>query len=72
MNLTAHTLLERNEARRVGGTETWLSVSCWDVRHGELGEVVTSHLWLDLDGVEHLAVVDGDDRADHFWHNDHV
>jgi hypothetical protein len=66
------TLLEGDEAGAVGGSQSWLSVSGGNVGHGELGEVVAGHLGPDLDGVENLSVVDGNDRADHLGHDDHV
>lgn len=71
-SLARITLLEGDEAGAVGGTQSWLSVSGGNVGHGELGEVVAGHLGPDLDGVEDLSVVDGNDRADHLGHNDHV
>ena len=39
-------LLERDEARRVGGTEAWSAVQRWLVAHRELAEVVSDHLSL--------------------------
>merc|ERR1712193_169634 len=65
-------LLERNETRRVGGTDTRPTVLDGPVRNAELAKVVADHLWLDLDLVELLAAVDADDGADHFGDDDHV
>lgn len=42
------------------------------VGDGELAEVVSNHLWLDLDLVEGLSVVDTDNRSNHLGDNDHV
>lgn len=42
------------------------------VSDGELTQVVANHLWLDLDGVEHLTVVNTNQGADHLWNNNHV
>lgn len=42
------------------------------VRAGEFGQVVTCHLRLDLDRVEHLSIVDAHNTADHLWDDDHV
>lgn len=39
---------------------------------GKLTQVVANHLGLDLHGVEHLTVVDTNDRANHLGDNDHV
>lgn len=47
-------------------------MSDWGVSDGELTQVVANHLWLDLDGVENLTVVDTNDGADHLWNNNHV
>ena len=65
-------LLERDETRRVSGTDTGATVVNGLVGKGELAEVVTDHLRLDLDGVEGLAVVDTDDRPDHGGGDDFV
>lgn len=56
----------------MGSTDTRTTVLDGTVRDGELSKVVTDHLGLDLDGVELLAGVDGDDGADHLGHDDHV
>jgi hypothetical protein len=65
-------LSEWDEARRVGGTDTWATVPDWLVGERELAGVVANHLGLDLNLVEHLSVVDGQDAADHLWQDDHV
>lgn len=65
-------LLERDETRRVGGTDTGTTVVNGLVGKGELAEVVTDHLRLDLNSVESFAVVDTDDRADHGGGDDFV
>ena len=56
----------------MGGTDTGPSVLDWLVGDGELAQIVTNHLGLDLDLVEGLAVVDTDDGAGHFGDDDHV
>jgi len=56
----------------VGGTNTGATVLDGLVGDGELTEVVTNHLGLDLDLVEGLAVVDTNDRANHLGDNNHV
>ena len=63
---------ERNEPGGGGGSNSWPSVGGWLIRDGELSEVVSDHLRLDLDLVEALSVVDSDDGSDHLWHDDHV
>ena len=45
-------LLEWDESRRVGGTDTGSTVSNGLVGHGEFGEVVANHFGLDFDLVE--------------------
>lgn len=65
-------LLEGNESRRVGGTDTRSTVLDRPVRDGELGEVEANHFWLDFDLVELLAAVDTDDTADHLGDDDHI
>lgn len=42
------------------------------VGDGELTQVVANHLWLDLNGVENLTVVDTNQGANHLWDDDHV
>lgn len=69
---TLRGLLERDEARRVGGTDTGATVVYRLVGDGKLTEVVSDHLGLDLNLVEGLAVVDANNGSDHFWDNDHV
>lgn len=65
-------LLEGDESRRVCRAKTRLAVSGGDVGDGELGEIVAGHFWLDLDGIEDLSIIDGNDRADHLRDHDHV
>lgn len=55
-----------------GRSVTGSTVSDWSVGDGELTQVVTNHLWLDFNSVENLTVVHTNNRADHFWHNNHV
>lgn len=62
-------LFQWNES---GRSVTGSTVSDWGVGDGELTQVVTNHLWLDLNGVENLTVVDTDNGADHLWDNNHV
>jgi len=56
----------------VGGTNTGTTVLDGLVGDGELSEVVSNHLGLDLDLVEGLSVVDTDDGTDHLGDDDHV
>ena len=65
-------LLEWDKSGAVGGTDTGPSVLDWLVGDGELAQIVTNHLGLDLDLVEGLAVVHADDGAGHFGDDDHV
>ncbi|GMT29326.1 hypothetical protein PFISCL1PPCAC_20623, partial [Pristionchus fissidentatus] len=65
-------LLERDETRRVGSSDTGTTVLDRLVGDGELSEVVSDHLRLDLSLVEDLSVVDSDDGSDHLGEDDHV
>ena len=65
-------LLEGDEARRVGGTNTGLAVLNRSVGDGEFCQVVANHVGLNFDLVEGLAVIDTDDRANHLGDDDHV
>ena len=56
----------------MSGTDTGTTVVNGLVGKGELAEVVTDHLRLDLNSVEGLAVVDTDDGADHGGGDDFV
>lgn len=62
-------LSDWNESRR---SVTGSTVSDWGVSDGELTQVVANHLWLDLNGVENLTVVDTNQRANHLRNNNHV
>ena len=42
------------------------------VSDGELAQVVANHVGLDINNVEHLAVVYSDSGTDHLRNNDHV
>jgi len=65
-------LLEGDESGRVGRTNSGASVSDGSVSDGELTKVVSHHLGLDIDVVEHLAVVDSDLGMDHLGDDKHV
>jgi len=65
-------LLQRDEPRRVRGTDTRPSVLDGVVGDRELAKVVTDHLRLDLDRVELLAGVDANDRTNHLRDHNHV
>mmetsp|Transcript_106247 Transcript_106247/g.188907 ORF Transcript_106247/g.188907 Transcript_106247/m.188907 type:complete len:240 (+) Transcript_106247:300-1019(+) len=67
-----HALLEGDEARRVGGANTWPSMGNGLVGDGKLAKVATHHCRLDVDGVEGLAVVDADNGADHVREDDDI
>lgn len=56
----------------MGGTDTGATVLDRLVRDGELPEIVTNHLGLDLNLVEGLAVVDADVGTNQLRHNNHV
>ena len=56
----------------MGSTDTGTTVLNGLVGDGELSEVVTNHLGLDLDLVEGLSVVDTNDGTDHLGDDDHV
>jgi hypothetical protein len=63
---------ERNETRRVGGTNTGPTMLHRLVGKGELSKVVANHFRLDLNLVEGLAIVNSDDTSNHLRNNDHV
>ncbi len=65
-------LLERNETRRMGGTDTGATVTDKLVTAAVLGKVGSNHFWLDFDRVKGLAVVNSNDGANHFRDDDHV
>ena len=65
-------LLERNETRRVGGTNTRATVTDGLVGDGELTKVVSDHLRLDFHSVEGNAVVNSDHASHHLRDNDGI
>lgn len=78
-------LLQRDESRAVGGTNTRATVLDWLVGNGEFAQVVSNHFGLgksatkhnsltnlDFDTVENLAVIYTDNTANHLRNNDHV
>ena len=65
-------LLERHEARRLGGTDTGATVGDGLVGDGELAKVVADHLRLDFNINEVLSVVDGNVPPNKLWENWHV
>eukprot|EP01084_Bolivina_argentea_P067095 122280_1 len=65
-------LLQGDESRRVGRTNTRATVLDGLVRNGELSQVVSNHFGLNFDTVEVLSVVDTDDASDHLRDNNHV
>merc|ERR1719453_1532543 len=69
---TGSHLLQWHEAGRLGGTNTGGTVLDGLVGDGELAKAVGNHVSLNLDLVEHLAVVHTDDRANHLRQDDHV
>lgn len=69
---TRTSLFEWDESGGVGGSNSRTAVANRLVCDGEIAQVVTNHLWLDLDTIEGLAVVHTDHRSNHLWHNDHV
>lgn len=56
----------------LGGSDTWPTVLGGRVGDGELAEVLADHVELDFDVGEGLAVVDSNNIADHFRHDDGV
>lgn len=50
-------LLKRDEARRVGGADTWATVGNRLVRDGELTKVVADHLRLFTKTQRHTSVL---------------
>ena len=56
----------------MGSTDTWSTMLDGLVADRELCKIMTGHLWLDFDAVEHLSIVDANDAADHLWDNDHI
>ena len=71
-NSNIRSSLERNEPWGVGSTNTRPTVLNRLVWDGELSQVVTNHLRLDLDLVKRLSVVHSNDASNHLWDNDHV
>ena len=69
---TRSSLLERHEAGRLGGTNTGGTVLHRLVGNGELTEVVSHHIGLNLNLVENLAVVHSHHGSDHLGKDDHV
>ena len=65
-------LLERDEPGAVCAPNARAPVAHRLVCDREFPEIVADHLGLNLDAIEDLAVVNTDDGADHFGHNDHV
>lgn len=65
-------LTERDETRRVSGTDTGTAVTDGLVRDGELTEVVTDHFSLNFDVLELLTVVDTNDAANHLRDDNHI
>jgi len=65
-------LLEGNEPRRVGGSNTRSTVLHRLVRDAKLSEVVTNHFRLDFNLVEGLAVVDANNASDHVRQDHYV
>ncbi len=70
--MVVRALLEWNEAGRMGGTNTWLTVLDRLVCDGELSQIMSDHFWLDFNLVECLAIVNTDIGVRHFRDNDHV
>ena len=70
--LISNDLLQRDEARRVSGTNTRATVLNGLVADRELSKVVADHLGLDLNLDEGLAVVDTNLGTDHLGQDEHV
>lgn len=65
-------LLEGNEARGMGSTNTGSSMLDGFIRDGELSKIVANHLRFDLNLIESLAIVNSDDASNHLGNDDHV
>merc|ERR1719153_227797 len=65
-------LLEGDESGAVGGSDTGPTVLHRLVGDGELAQVMSNRLWLDLNLCEDLAVVNSNNGAGHLGDNDHV
>ena len=59
-------------SRSLGGTDTGLSVSSVLVSERELTQISADHVELDFNNVEGLSVVDSNEAADHFGHDDGI
>ena len=59
-------------SRSLGGTDTGLSVSGVLVSERELTQISADHVELDFNNVEGLSVVDSNEAADHFGHDDGI
>lgn len=65
-------LTQRNETRGVGGTNTRATVLDGGVGDGELTEVVSNHISLNLYGDISLSIVNTSDGTDHLGDDDDV
>ncbi|PPE01155.1 hypothetical protein GOBAR_DD01825 [Gossypium barbadense] len=66
------TSFQRNEPRRMGGTNTRSTMLNGLVRNGKLGKVMADHFRLDFNLVECLAIVHTDNASNHFGYNNHI
>lgn len=65
-------LLQGDETRAVQSGDTGAAVGHRLVGHNKLTQVHADHVGEDFNTAKHLAVVDTDNAADHFGHDDHV
>lgn len=65
-------LLEGNEARGMGSTDTGSSMLNGLIRDGELSKIVANHLRFDLNLIKSLAIVNSNDASNHLGNYDHV
>ena len=59
-------------SRTLGGTNTSLTVSGWLVGKGKFTQVSADHIEFYFDWVEDFTVVNADNIAHHFWHNNAI
>ena len=67
-----HFLLQRDESRRVSGTNTRPSVFDGFISDAEFTQIMTNHFRLNFNLVESLAIVNTNNAACHLWNNNHV
>eukprot|EP01084_Bolivina_argentea_P232585 391980_1 len=69
---SAEGLLERDESRRVCGSNARATVTDWLVGDGEFAQVMADHIRLDFDQYVSHSVVHANLTGDHLRHNDRI